>query len=274
LTDFSTVIVNVEGAEVSMAPLADIFETAGRDSRDVAEVMIDALERDIWPEPLVRNHPTLSAGEQVRLLKARAAVIGLGGLGGHLAMLMARAGLGHLVLADGDSFDVSNLNRQILCTSETIGENKAAVASRQCRMANPAVKTYVWETDFTEANGREILAGVDVVLDGLDKIPSRKTVFESARALNIPFIHGAVQRWSGQTSTFLPDTPATLDSVYPGGKYESSPPSVLAPVVSLIASIQAQEAIRLLTGRTPANTGRLIFIDGEDLSLHKIKLAR
>jgi len=273
LLDLPSVKVSIEGRDIRMATLADVFEKAGEASLDVSAVMIAALEQDIWPESLVRNHPTLTSAEQIRLLESKAVVVGLGGLGGYLALLLARTGVGHLTLVDGDRFDGSNLNRQTLCTSETIGENKASVAARQCRMVNPAVKTQAVEECFSEKNSPDILRGADVVLDGLDSVSARKILQAESRAVNVPFIHGAVQRWSGQTCTFMPGASLTMTDIYPGESEAVSTPSVLAPVVSLIASLQVQEAIRLLTGQPPLNAGRLVFIDGQDLVLRRITLS-
>ncbi len=235
--------------------------------------MTSSLSNGKWPPALSRNHPTLSAEEQERLLGSTAAVVGLGGLGGYLATLLARAGVGHLVLADGDRYEASNLNRQVLATTETLGRNKALVTAEYCRTINPGLQTTVREEHFRPEQGDAVLRGVDVVLDGLDSVAARKTLFDAARAREIPYVHGAVSGYSGQTSTFLHDSPVTLDHVYPGKTASvSSPPSVLSPVVVVIAGFQALEAIRLLCGHTPANAGTLVFFDGVEISLHKIQL--
>jgi len=227
-----------------------------------------------WPPALIRNRPTLSAPEQERLLAATAAVVGLGGLGGYLATLLARAGVGHLVLVDGDAYETSNLNRQVLATAETLGRNKARVTDAFCRSIRPGLRTTVRDAHFRPADADAVLQGVDVVLDGLDGIPARKALFAAARERRIPFVHGAVLGVSGQTATFLPESPVTLDHVYPhdtpGGS--APPPSVLAPVVAVIAGFQALEAVRILCGHPPANAGTLVFFDGADLSLRRIPL--
>ena len=226
-----------------------------------------------WPPALSRNHPTLSAREQERLLGATAAVVGLGGLGGYLATLLARAGVGRLVLADGDCYEPSNLNRQILATTATLGRNKARVTAEFCRSVNPSLEVTVREEHFHPDRGEAFLRGVDAVLDGLDSIPARKALFAAARARKIPYVHGAVSGWSGQTTTFLPEGAFSLDHVYPGEiPPAAAPPSVLGPVVAVIAGFQALEAIRILCGSPPANAGTLVFFDGVEISLHKVNL--
>ena len=269
---FSLVKTVVEGIEVQLVRLEDLLDLSRRQGMDLNALMLEALEQGLWPEPLVRNHPTLTAAEQARLLRSRAVVLGLGGLGGHLSALLARCGIGHLVLVDGDTFEATNLNRQALCTLETLGRGKADTANLHCRAIQPGIRTTVWETDFTLENGPDILKGADVVLDGLDKVATRKTACGLALSMKIPFIHGAVQGWSGQTSTFMPQDGLGLDAIYPVGRDHDSPPSVLAPVVATVAALQVQEAVRLLCGRPPANAGRLIFFDGLDTAFHKISL--
>jgi molybdopterin/thiamine biosynthesis adenylyltransferase len=201
-------------------------------------------------------------------------VVGLGGLGGYLATLLARTGVGRLVLVDGDRYEPTNLNRQVLATTETLGKNKARVTADFCRSINPELHTTIWEEHFHPDQGDALLQGVDVVLDGLDSVAARKALFASARSRKLPFVHGAVSGCAGQTSTFLPASPFTLDHVYPAGASSSdaSPPSVLSPVVAVIAGFQALEAIRLLCGQTPTNAGTLVFFDGVEISLHKIAL--
>lgn len=271
--NFNPVKTVVDGTDVLMVSLAEICSAADASSRSIARTMMHLLEEGMWPEPLIRNHPTLSTEEQIRLLQSRVVVIGLGGLGGHLSTLLSRVGIGHLVLVDGDRFEGSNLNRQVLCATDTIGESKAEVAARQCSIINPALETTVWNTDFSEANGGEILASADLVMDGLDQIPTRKALFSMAMSMKTPFVHGAVHGWYGQTATFLPESSLTLEAIYPGEPPQSSPPSVLAPVVATVASLQTQEAIRILSGRAPANAGVLAYFDGHEMSLHRLKLA-
>lgn len=236
--------------------------------------MIDDLKNGNWPEALTRNNPSLSAEEQIKLLEATIAIIGLGGLGGHLANFMTRMGTGNLILVDGDVYDSSNLNRQILATTNTLGKSKAVTTAEYCKSINPEIKTAIVETEFSAENGEDILQGADLVLDALDQIPARKTLCKIAKKMNIPFIHGAVSETFGQTSTFLPQNPYTLDYVYPGDSSPSGgpPPSVLAPTVSAIASIQALEAVKILCGHPPANAGKLVLFDGDDFTFHKIEM--
>ncbi len=237
-------------------------------------MLIDDLKKGTFPEALSRNHPTLTAEEQIQLLESKVVIIGQGGLGGHLSNFMARMGIGSLVLVDGDVFDHSNLNRQILATENTLGKSKAKVTSDYCKLINPEIETSIWATNFTAENGEEILDGADLVLDALDQIPMRKTLFSIARKMSIPFIHGAVAERFGQTSTFLPEDPYTIDTMYPADTVAGGPPSVLAPTVAVIASIQALEAVNVLCGHAPANAGKLVLFDGEEFTINKLPLKK
>ncbi|RLB84458.1 MAG: hypothetical protein DRH24_04965 [Deltaproteobacteria bacterium] len=263
----------VEGIDVLMIPMEDLYNIADNLQQSLSEVMIMALQEGIWPESLVRNYSTISAEQQISIIKSRVVIVGLGGLGGYLASLSARAGIGNLVLVDGDAFDFSNLNRQVFCTSATIGENKASVAAKQCSLINPAINAVVWETDFSIENGMKILASSDLVMDGLDQISTRKTLLSISSSMNIPLIHGAVRGWSGQVSIFLPESRIDFDHIYPENSSRSPVPSVLSSAVAIIASIQIQEAIRLLCGYPLPNMNKLIFFDGEAISFHKVNLS-
>ena len=258
------------GPESLVLAMSELYHAAA--GQDISGIMIDALENGIWPENLVRNSSVITPGEQISLLKSKIAIIGLGGLGGYLATLAARAGIGEMSLADGDSFDASNLNRQTLCTKETMGKNKARVASDVCLLINPALKTHVWETNFREENSGDILEGADLVMDGLDQVKIRRLLFSSAVSANIPFIHGAVSGCSGQIATFMPHHHEAMDTVYPENIRLPAAPSVLSPVVAVIAGLQVQEAIRFLCGRSPENSGKLIFYDGVKMEFQKVNL--
>ena len=238
----------------------------------VSENTVTMLGRNIWPASLLRNYPSLSVTDQTRLLKSRIAIIGCGGLGGYLAGFCARMGVGTLVLADNDTYDVTNLNRQCLCTTETLGNQKAVITAQHCRDIHPWIETRVITEKIGKSNAGRLIDGVDLVLDGLDKIADRLTVFEAAHKLGIPFIHGAVTGWCGQTTTFLPDTKVGLEIIYHDKNSVPSSLSVLAPTAAIIAALQCQEALRILTCKKPKNEGILVYFDGEEMRMQRLKL--
>lgn len=252
----------------------EVLQAASHEARaSITEVMVLLLSKNIWPEFLLRNFPTLSAADQSRLIRSRVAVIGCGGLGGYLASFCARMGVGSLLLADSDIYEITNINRQSLCTSKTLGTGKADITAQHCHEIHQWIETKSITAKITGLNAEILLAGADLVLDGLDKIADRFSIYEAARRLYIPFIHGAVMGWSGQTATFLPETNVGLHAVYSDQNDSDTPPSVLSPTAAIVAALQCQEALRILTGKRPKNEGCLIYFDGEEMNIRRLNLS-
>ncbi len=233
-----------------------------------------ALEAGIFPECFERNFPSLSAAVQLRLWQSRVLVAGLGGLGGYLIELLARAGVGCFLVADGDSFAPSNLNRQLLATQATLGQNKAQAAARRLAEINPGLQVQALAAFLDEANLPALLRQVQVAVDGLDNLPARLKLAAAAHAAGAPLVHGAVVGRFGQVTTMLPeevDGYARLSRLLAGEPEASR--EVLAPTVALTASLQVQEAIRLLLGEPPAYRGALAHFDGDTGRLEIVPLA-
>jgi molybdopterin/thiamine biosynthesis adenylyltransferase len=234
----------------------------------------EVLRAGVFPECWERNFPSLSGPEQSRLFDASVLVVGLGGLGGTLALLLARVGVGRLLLADGDVFLPANLNRQVLATQATLGRNKARVAAEHIQQINPALLAETIENYLNPSNLPTYLTQVQVVVDGLDSLKSRRHLFQAAQATGVPLVHGAVLGRYGQVATILPADPDTFNKIYSDATPEvERGREILAPVPSLIASLQAQEVIRLLLGQTPAYQGRLLHFDGDTGSLEIMLLS-
>jgi molybdopterin-synthase adenylyltransferase len=236
--------------------------------RDIAPhvAQLDALRAGIMPLRYLKNLSAISLPEQTRICRSRVLICGCGGLGGVLINLLARVGVGVLRLVDGDTFSASNLNRQWLCDTHHLTQPKARVGEQQVRAINPLVEVEAFAEFLDETNAERRIDGMDLVLDALDNLSGRFLVAEAAHRLGVPFIHGAATGWWGQVSTFLPDSPLTLAAIY--GVRRSRDPAeiamgVLGPAPSVIGSLQAFEAIRLLSGRQPAYANRLLFFDGE-----------
>ncbi len=224
-----------------------------------------ALTAGIFPECWERNFPSLSAPEQLRLFRSAVLVAGLGGLGGFLAELLARVGVGRLLLADGDHYTPANLNRQLLATQETLGLNKAAVTARRLREINPAILAEPIAHFLTPDNLGGSLSQVQVVVDGLDTISARQELAAGAMNAGVPLVHGAVSGKFGQVSTLMPaGAPGMTPACHPAlARDAAASREVLAPTVALVASLQVQEAIRILLGQTPAYRDRLAHFDGD-----------
>ena len=228
------------------------------------QAMETALTAGIFPEGWERNFPSLSAPEQLRLFRSSVLVAGLGGLGGFLAELLARVGVGRLLLADGDHFTPANLNRQLLATQETLGLNKAVVTARRLREISPAILAEPLPHFLTPDNLGGCLSQVQVVVDGLDTSFARQELAAAARDAGVPLVCGAVTGKFGQVSTLMPAGAGGVADRHPAlARDAAGPREVLAPTVSLVASLQVQEAIRLLLGQPPAYRDHLAHFDGD-----------
>ncbi|MBR3949375.1 MAG: ThiF family adenylyltransferase [Oscillospiraceae bacterium] len=205
-----------------------------------------------------RNIPALTEAECLALRSKQVLVVGCGGLGGHLIDLLARVGIGRLRVIDGDVFEPSNLNRQLLSEVPLLGTGKAAAAAARVARVNPDVAVEALETFLTAANAAELVSGCDAVLDALDNIPSRRILSAACARARIPYIYGAIQGWVAQAAISMPADPL-IEILYPE-EIEIHDKSVLSFTPSLCASMQAALCVKLLTGR-PVETGTVYYFD-------------
>lgn len=243
------------GRQVRIIAEADAVEVSGRFGQSLSAVYREGLRLGICPYRYLRNRESISSEDQLRLASSKVAVIGAGGLGGHVIHLLARIGIGRLVIVDCDTFDETNLNRQLFCTSESIGKPKAQVAAQWVGAINPGVEVTPHETRIDDSNLPGILAGADVVVDALDNIGDRLTLERGAKSLSIPLVHGALAGFDGQAMTVFPDDPG-LSMIYgkgvKTGKNPDSPEAVMgvpALMPNMIAAFQAMEVVKILLGR-------------------------
>ena len=208
-------------------------------------------------EGFKRNIGTLTAEQQAVLHMQRAAVVGCGGLGGLLADFLARVGVGHLVLIDGDSFEVTNANRQILYNKHTVGKNKALVGKKHIEDLGLGTSVLAHPVFLTRENGENLLKGCDLVLDALDSVQSRLMLEALCESSGLTIIHGGVGEWAGQAAV-----------VRPGSKFHRrfygnsalGQASTIAPAVGMAASLEAALAVRFLLG-LPCPENTLIAFD-------------
>ena len=205
-----------------------------------------------------RNIPALTEEECTLLLGKKVAVIGCGGLGGHLIDQLARIGVGSLRVVDGDVFEPSNLNRQLLSEVPLLGVSKAKAAADRVMRVNPDIEIEAATHFLTQDNAAQIIAGCDVVLDGLDNIESRKILAAACQKDGIPYIFGAIQGWMAQAAISMPED-NLIEILYPAGTVIRDK-SVLSFTPALCASMQVALCVKLLTGRTVA-TGTLYYFD-------------
>lgn len=195
------------------------------------------------------------------LLSGGVFIAGLGGLGGWLLEHMLRLGPEFIRAADGDVFDESNLDRQLLSAPTLIGRGKAAAAKERAELVAPQLRFEAVPAFLTEENCAGLLSGCCLALDGLDNAAGRLALERGCAELGIPLVHGAVGGWLFQAGTVPPGS-GMLGRLYPGGR-EPERPRTHAPVVSACAAVQAAEAERLLSGAEPRLWGRLLMADME-----------
>jgi molybdopterin/thiamine biosynthesis adenylyltransferase len=213
-------------------------------------------------ERYIRNMNALTPEENANLIKHKVCVIGCGGLGGYIIEMLGRLGIGYITAVDGDCFDESNLNRQILSDSESVGEGKALKAFERMQRVNPFIKINPIQERLTLENCCRIISGHDVVVDALDNIDTRIILQREAEKLNIPLVHGAISGWYGQVTTIFSGD-RTLDLIYQSKDSETEGRKLGNPsfTPALIASIEVSEVVKILIGRGELLRKKLLFID-------------
>jgi molybdopterin/thiamine biosynthesis adenylyltransferase len=220
------------------------------------------------------------AGQQ-RFKAARVLVVGAGGLGAPVALYLAAAGIGTLGLADDDVVSLSNLQRQIIHTTDRVGTPKVESARETLGALNPHVSVLAHQTRLTAENAAEILAGYDIVADGSDNFATRYLVADCCAALAIPLVTAAVGRFDGSVTVLKPyegDNPSYRD-LFPSPPSEGLLPScaeagILGALTGVIGSIQALEVLKLVAGTGEPLIGRLLLYDGLGQRFDEIRYKR
>lgn len=210
-------------------------------------------------ERYARNIPAVSAEEQAVLARKKVLVVGCGGLGGYLIEYLARMGVGEITAADGDVFEPSNLNRQLLSTRDLLGTGKALAARERARAVNPAVAVRAVEAFLDEGNADELVRGRDLALDALDNVPARLVLEDACAREGVPIVHGAIRGWTAQVAVVPPGSGA-LRRLY-GRAAAPAEKTSLPFTPAFCAAVQAAEAVKLLCGRPPALEGKLLLAD-------------
>jgi adenylyltransferase/sulfurtransferase len=224
--------------------------------------------------------PEFGAAGQAKLRAARVLLIGAGGLGSPAALYLAAAGVGTLGIVDPDAVELSNLHRQILHGGADVGRPKVASAADRLGLVNPHVRVVAIRERFTAANAMDLARGWDVVVDGCDNFPTRYASNDACVALGIPQVHGSVWRFEGQVSVFAPQAGGPCYRCViprapgPGAVPSCAEAGVLGVMPGLVGTLQALEAIKLITGIGAPLVGRLLHIDGAALKFREFTLRR
>jgi molybdopterin/thiamine biosynthesis adenylyltransferase len=209
---------------------------------------------------------------QEKLKKARVFVAGAGGLGSPISIYLAAAGIGYIRIADHDSIELSNLNRQILHWQENIGGKKVDSAADKLGRFNPDIKIEGLAETITEASVDELVGDADIIVDAMDNLPTRYLLNKTAIRKNIPFVHGAVTGFEGRAMTVIPGKSACLNCVYHGIEIPREKFPVVGVTPAVIGSIQATEVIKYFTGLGNLLSGRLLNYDGLSMTFSEFEV--
>ena len=223
--------------------------------------------------------PQIDREGQQKINDSTILIIGMGGLGSPTALYLAAAGVGHIIIADFDQVELSNLQRQIIHSTSDIGDDKVNSAKAKLLELNPNITVTVANEIMHSDNLASLIKDVDIVLDGTDNFESRFEINKACVECHKPLISAAVIRFEGQISVFKGyevDQPCyqCLYSEDENGRESCVENGVLAPVAGLVGTIQALQAIKVLLGLGEQLCGELLLIDGLDLSFRKVKIVK
>jgi len=224
--------------------------------------------------------PEVGEEGQLKLLQSRVLLIGAGGLGSPASLYLAAAGVGTIGIVDDDVVDESNLQRQIVHSTERLGESKAESAKRTIEALNPDVAVKVFRERLTSENADRILGeGWDVIVDGADNFPTRYLLNDASVWHKIPVVHGSIYRFEGQTTVFKPFEGPCYRCLFPQPPPPELAPScaeggVLGVLPGIIGSLQANEALKLALEIGEPLVGRLLMFDALEAAFTEISLRR
>ena len=267
---------NSSGKKYFSVSVNQVKEIAFKYKVKARKIEISALQNNIIPERYQRNLGVISPLEQIKLLQSKVAIIGAGGLGGTVIELLTRIGIGELIIADKDIIGDSNLNRQILSKETNLGQNKIEAAVKRVKEIDSSVEITGHSVFIDSDNVKEIIEGADVAVDALDNLPSRFVLQKACRDLKIPLVHGAIAGFNGQLTTIFPEDKG-LELIYGSDRdlpEHGSEVTLGAPTVTpaVIASLEAQEVIKILLKRGKLFRNRLLYLDIEGGTIEILNL--
>jgi adenylyltransferase/sulfurtransferase len=221
---------------------------------------------------------TLGLEGQLKLKDAKVCVVGLGGLGTPISLMLTAMGVGYLRIIDRDVVELSNLHRQFLYDTSVLDLPKVEVAAERLSRLNPNVKIEPLALSVNPDTAQEVVQGCDIVVDGLDSIEARYAINAACLELGVPYVYGSALGTLGAVSTIIPNETPCLECFYPNLRDDELPScsveGVHPSIISLVASIEVEEAVRLITGKEPHLKGRLLYINLEDLSFDTVNIGR
>lgn len=223
--------------------------------------------------------PEFGLDGQEKLKQAKVLVIGCGGLGSPILLYLTAAGIGTIGVVENDKVDISNLQRQILYSSSAVGQEKIGETIRRLTALNPLVKFNQYPTRLSANNALDIIKNYDVVIDGTDNFPTRYLVNDACVMLDKPFVYGAIHRFEGQVAVFNHQNSATYRDLFPTPPPPEQAPNcaeagVLGVLPGIIGSMQALEAIKVITNVGEPLSGKLLVMDTLSMQSRVIKIPK
>lgn len=221
--------------------------------------------------------PGVGRSGQLKLLKARVAIVGAGGLGSAAGFYLAAAGIGHLGIIDGDKVEVSNLQRQILHRTADIGRAKVKSATARLKALNPGIAIHAIGSRLTAANAGQLLAGYDFVIDATDNFTARFDLARACHAMGTPYVYGGIQQFTGQVMTIIPGKSTCLRCLFesiPEDDGRNIPRGPLGVLPGVIGTLQATEALKFVLGIGALLTNRLLLFDALGMNFRHIAVNR
>jgi len=221
--------------------------------------------------------PEIGVEGQKRLKAARALIIGAGGLGSPLGLYLAAAGIGTLGIADFDSVEESNLQRQIIHSTNSVGKLKTTSAKERINALNPHVKTVEYNAGLNMSNAFDIIKEYDLVLDGTDNFTARYFINDACVLAGIPYVYGSVYEFTGQAGIFYAKKGPCYRCAFPAPPRGAAPAGaigVMGVMPGIIGCIQAAEAIKFIVGIGDSLVGRLLLADALSMEFQEIKLEK
>ena len=216
---------------------------------------------------------------QKKLLASKVLIIGAGGLGAPAAMYLAAAGVGTIGIADCDNVELSNLQRQIIHTTEDVGKSKVLSAAETIKTLNPDVTVKTYHEYISSKNIADMISDYDFIIDGADNFPTKFLINDACVLGHKPFCHAGILRFEGQLMTYVPGISPCYRCIF-----EAPPPKdavlscreagVIGAMAGIIGSMQALEAIKYITGKGELLTGSMLVFDGLKMEWRKVKLPK
>jgi molybdopterin/thiamine biosynthesis adenylyltransferase len=241
------------------------------------KVFLDNKDRERYARHL--NVPEIGETGQILLKNSSAIVVGMGGLGSASSIYLTAAGVGRIGIVDFDQVGLSNLQRQILYSTENLGKEKINFAKKRLEGLNPEISIEPYPIRITDENVEKIIKPYSYVVDATDNLESRFTLNRACVQLRKPFIYGAIYQFYGQLSVFNYNGGPCLRCIFREPRKEQSkepsePPGVVGAVPGTIGTLQAMEVIKLIINQGKHAVGRLILYDGLGMAFEEIRIEK